>query len=86
MANRRELSHFILDFDLNTSMKVKQNVNLIVAYGVPNIGKHFIPLLKLLPNAFVKNSLKKEIQTAPILNIVFGGQFKHSKRAEKPHF
>ena len=48
MANRRKHSHFILDFDMNTSIKVKQNVILIAAYEVPIIGKHFIYFLNLL--------------------------------------
>ena len=48
MANRRELSHFVLDFDMKTSIKVIQNVTLIAGYGVAIIGKHFIPFLKLL--------------------------------------
>ena len=86
MANRRELSHFVLDFDMKTSIKVIQNVTLIAGYGMAIIGKHFIPFLKLLLLLWWMYLWKKEVKQPQTSNIVFGGQFKRSKPSLKPHF
>ena len=48
MANREELSHNILDFAMETYIKVNQKVSVSGTKGVSIIGKHFIQFLKLL--------------------------------------